>query len=276
MSCRTRSGASPSYASASCGRACIASARKSSTWSSSSVPQADGSSSGPGRVEFHGFTSAPVAATFSANSGGMAYVTRCPRATSSRITSRLGFTWPWAAMENMAMCERVVMTGRLGETRRLVQLVYHSCHQHRVQSQPLLGRHRPYEYGPVKTGGANRRAHPPPGVGPAQGRIQRPADSGEAELDQVPPAVQRRGPEQRCTPALDPEDPRVHPWRGPETVPTDPTHQPPFMTRPAQDRQLRPPPVVPGAFTGVLELGEECRLGECGGPKTPVDDVRGP
>lgn len=127
------------------------------------MPQAAGSSSGPGSVEFQGFTSAPVSATFSANRGGTAYVTRCPRATSSRITSRLGFTWPWAAMENMAMCERVVMSGRLGETRRLVQTEYHSCHQHRVQSQPLLGRHRSYEYGPVETGDAEC------GVDPASG-----------------------------------------------------------------------------------------------------------
>ncbi len=103
MSCSTRSGSSPSYAAISCGRAWMASFRNGSTLSSRVVPHASGSSSGEGSVDFQSFTSAPVSATFSANAGGIAYVTRCPRATSSRITSRLGFTWPWAAMENMAM-----------------------------------------------------------------------------------------------------------------------------------------------------------------------------
>ncbi|MGY3204931.1 hypothetical protein ACVW19_005446 [Streptomyces sp. TE5632] len=71
--------------------------------SSRVLPHASGSSSGEGSVEFQSFTSAPVSATLSAKTGGIAYVTQWPRATSSRITSRLGFTWPWAAMENMAM-----------------------------------------------------------------------------------------------------------------------------------------------------------------------------
>ncbi len=93
----------------SCGSAWIASARNGSTLSRRVVPQAAGSSSGPGSVEFHSLGSAPVSATFSAKSGGIAYVTRWPRATSSRITSRLGFTCPWAAMENMAMCAGAVM-----------------------------------------------------------------------------------------------------------------------------------------------------------------------
>lgn len=44
---------------------------------------------------------------------GIAYVTRYPRATSSRTTSRLGFTWPWAATENIAMWAGRVMGARL-------------------------------------------------------------------------------------------------------------------------------------------------------------------
>lgn len=103
MSYRTRSGSSPSYASICWGSAWIASFRNGSTLSRRVEPQASGSASGPGSVEFQSLGSAPVPATFSAKAGGIAYVTRCPRATSSRITSRLGFTWPWAAMENMAM-----------------------------------------------------------------------------------------------------------------------------------------------------------------------------
>lgn len=66
----------PSYASISWGSAWIASARKGSTLSSRVLPHASGSAPGPGRVEFQSLGSAPVAATFSANTGGIAYVTR--------------------------------------------------------------------------------------------------------------------------------------------------------------------------------------------------------
>ncbi len=72
MSCSTRSGSSPWYASMSCGRAWIASSRNGSTLSSSVLPHASGSSSGEGSVEVQGFTSAPVSATLSAKTGGIA------------------------------------------------------------------------------------------------------------------------------------------------------------------------------------------------------------
>ncbi|GAA3294024.1 hypothetical protein GCM10020295_17480 [Streptomyces cinereospinus] len=88
---------------------------------------------------------------------GIAYVTRCPRATSSRITSRLGFTWPWAAMENMATW---VMPATLCETMRLVQLIWGRAHAHRrgrpdrEAGRPRTGRGRDGTGGgPVEAGG---------------------------------------------------------------------------------------------------------------------------
>lgn len=56
-----------------------------------------------GSVEAYGTSSAPVAVITSATSGSLAYVTRWPRATSSRMISRLGRIWLMAGMPTIAI-----------------------------------------------------------------------------------------------------------------------------------------------------------------------------
>ncbi|GDY54685.1 hypothetical protein SVIO_053080 [Streptomyces violaceusniger] len=62
--------------------------------------------SATGRVERYGTSWAPVGLMTSAIRGSLAYVTRCPRATSSRMISRLGRVWLMAGMPTMAIWAR--------------------------------------------------------------------------------------------------------------------------------------------------------------------------
>ncbi len=59
-----------------------------------------------GRLEPYGTNSAPVALIRSATAGSLAYVTRWPRATSSRMISRPGRTWLTTGTPIIAMWVR--------------------------------------------------------------------------------------------------------------------------------------------------------------------------